>query len=190
MATGPQVYKMLENETLWEAALRCHELLEQAEVPHTVCGGVAVCLHGYQRNTVDVDFLIRKESSETIRQVFEDEGLTWMAARHKFVTPSQIPIQFLVAGDRAGTGSEVKLPDPAESSTSVTIEGLPVLRLSKLIETKIACGEGNPRRTHKDFADVVELISICQLDGTFSRFLHRTLRKTFRQLVRNSLGEH
>ena len=186
--TGPQVYAMLENETLWEAALHCHAVLKQAEVAHAVCGGVAVCLHGYRRNTVDVDVLIRKESSETVRRVFEDEGLEWIPERHEFVTPSKIPIPFLLAGDRAGSGSVLTLPDPAETTTTETIDGLPVLRLSRLFETKIACGEGNPRRTHKDFADVVELIAINHLDGSFARFLHRTVRKTYRQLARNARG--
>ncbi len=51
------------------------------------------------------------------------------------------------------------------------IEGLSVVRLSRLIEMKIACGMSNLRRTHKDFADVVELISIRRLDGSFARFL-------------------
>jgi len=44
-----------------------------------------------------------------------------------------------------------------------TFEGLPALSLARLIETKLACGEGNLRRTHKDFADVVELIAVHDL---------------------------
>jgi hypothetical protein len=65
-------------------------------------------------------------------------------------------------------------------------EGLTVVRLSRLIEMKIACGMGNLRRTHKDFADVVELIAARNLDRSFARFLHPTLRPTFRELVRNA----
>ncbi|KAA1258024.1 hypothetical protein LF1_05150 [Rubripirellula obstinata] len=66
------------------------------------------------------------------------------------------------------------------------IEGLSVVRLSRLIEMKIACGMSNLRRTHKDFADVVELIVVRNLDGSFARFLHKSLRPTFRELVRNA----
>jgi hypothetical protein len=40
------------------------------------------------------------------------------------------------------------------------------------------------RRTHKNFADVVELIAIHHLDGSFARFLHKSVRKEFRNLVR------
>lgn len=51
---------------------------------------------------------------------------------------------------------------------------------------KIACGLGSTRRTHKDFADVVELIAIRKLDSSFARFLHKSLRKTFKELVRTA----
>ena len=90
---------------------------------------------------------------------------------------------FLIAGERAGKGSEIRLPDP-DSAKSVTIkEGLPVLSLSRLIEAKLACGSGSLRRTHKDFADVVELIIANRLGSGFARFLHKSIRATFRNLV-------
>ena len=66
------------------------------------------------------------------------------------------------------------------------LEGLWAVRLSRLIEMKIACGSSNLRRTHKDFADVVELIAIRDLYGAFARYLRKSLRSTFRELVRNA----
>jgi len=33
---------MVENESLWQAAARCHKVLAAAEIPHAVVGGVAV----------------------------------------------------------------------------------------------------------------------------------------------------
>ncbi len=64
----------------------------------------------------------------------------------------------------------------------------PPATLARLIEVKIACGEGNIRRTHKDFADVVELIASHDLDGTFAARIHKSVRKTFRALVKNARG--
>jgi hypothetical protein len=78
----------------------------------------------------------------------------------------------------------VLLPSPADDHVAVMIEGLPVLSLSALIESKLACGEGDPRRMHRDFADVVELVAVHGLDGTFARHLHKAVRPAFRQLVR------
>lgn len=178
-----RTYAMLGNETLWEVAQYCHCLLDEAAIPHAIVGGVAVCLHGYPRNTVDVDLLVRSEDGKRLRDVLEQGGFEWFAREAEFRSEAGIPVQLLLAGERAGKGSEVRLPDP-DSSKSVTIkEGLPVLSLARLIETKLACGEGSVRRTHKDFADVVELIVANRLGAGFARFLHKSVRRTFRELV-------
>jgi hypothetical protein len=186
MPTAQKVYAMLGNESLWEAASICHAALKRVDVPHAIVGGVAVCLHGYQRNTVDVDLLVNPHDSVTIKDTFAAIGLTWRPKEKEFVTSAGIPVQFFYAGDTAGAGSEVLLPDPAGTKNVVEREGLPVLSLAKLIESKLACGEGSLRRTHKDFADVVELIAANRLDGSFARFLHKSLRKTYRELARHA----
>lgn len=67
---------------------------------------------------------------------------------------------------------------------AVVIEGLPVLSLAALIESKLACGEGDPRRTHRDFADMIELVAIHGPEGSFDPHLDKTVRPAFRQLVR------
>ena len=115
--------------------------------------------------------------------------MLWNAVNKEFRTATGIAVQFLMTGDRAGNGSEVLLPAPSGELNVEMIEGLPVLRLSRLIEIKIACGTDNVRRMHKDFADVVELICIRKLDGTFAKYLHKSVRATYRKLVRSTLGE-
>jgi hypothetical protein len=186
MSTAQQVYAMLANETLWDTAVRCHEVLAAAKVPHAVIGGIAVCLHGYQRNTVDLDLLVRKEDAEQIRTSLTAASFVWNQEKVEFTSPLGTPVQFLLAGDRAGKGSEVFFPDPADEKIIKTMEGLPVLNLARLIESKIACGEGNLRRTHKDFADVIELILVNNLDSSFARHIHKSLRATFRDLVQRA----
>jgi hypothetical protein len=180
---------MLENQSLWHAATRCHHVLKAAGIPHAVMGEIAVCLHGYQRNTIDVDLLIRKEDSEAVHEIFERENFSWQPKDAEFRSVSGIAVRLLHAGDRAGSGSEVVLPDPGDARSTTEIEGLSVLRLPKLIESKIACGEGSVRRTHKDFADVVELIVQNRLHASFARLLHKSLRATYRALVRASRGK-
>jgi len=186
MITAQKVYQMLGNESLWSVAERCHALLSAAKIPYSICGGVAVCLHGYQRNTIDLDLVIRSSESEAVRKVLADSGLIWDEANVEFRSPDGIAVQFLIAGQKAGKGSEVTIPEPIGDLNVEQREGLPVVRLSRLIEMKIACGISNLRRTHKDFADVVELIAARKLDGSFARFLHKSLRPTFRELVRNA----
>ena len=173
---------MLGNAPLWEAAERVIMCCRQ--VDHAIVGGVAVCLHGYQRNTVDLDLLIRPEDAPAYRAALKADGFEWQPKEKEFHSPSGVPIQCVITGESEGSGQETKFPDPADAKAVTTVEGLPVLSLARLIQSKIACGLGNMRRTHKDFADAVELIAIHELDGTFARFLHRSVRKEFRELVR------
>lgn len=175
---------MLGSEPIWHAASVCHEALAHVGAPHAILGGVAVCLHGYRRNTVDVDLLVRTEDMAAIRETLTTAGFRWDESAREFRDHAGIPVQFVAAGERAGKGSEVLLPSPADADVAVMIEGLPVLSLAALIESKLACGEGDARRMHRDFADVVELIAVHGLDGTFARHLHTLVRPAFRRLVR------
>lgn len=186
--TAQQTYRMLENESLWEATERVHGLLTAKDIDYAIVGGVAVCLHGYRRNTVDLDLLIKPADAAAIRSTLEAGGFLWSAEDKEFLSASGVPIQFVMAGESEGVGQQARFPDPSESKHRTKIEGLPVLSLSQLIQAKIACGLGDMRRTHKDFADVVELIAIHRLDGSFARFLHKSVRKEYRQLVRSVGG--
>jgi hypothetical protein len=187
MISAQRTYAMLNNETLWDVAVRCDRLLAEAGIAYSVCGGVAVCLHGYQRNTVDLDLVVRSDDSVQVRILLEDAGLAWDPEAKELRTETGIAVQFLISGEDAG-GGEVKIPEPVGDENVEVIEGLTVLRLSRLIEMKLACGSANMRRTHRDYADVVELIALRNLDESFSRFLHKSLRKTFRRLVKHARG--
>jgi len=76
MSTGKQTYIMLGNENLWQVAMQCHHAWAESQIPYSVCGGVAVCLHGYQRNTVDLDLIIRQTDSSAVRAALENAGLS------------------------------------------------------------------------------------------------------------------
>ena len=84
MPTAERVYTTLGNENLWQAVTYCHQVLADAEIPHSVCGGVAVCLHGYQRNTIDVDLIIERERANDVRQILESAGLQWDGVTRSF----------------------------------------------------------------------------------------------------------
>lgn len=189
MVTSEKVYAMLGNESLWEVASRCHQIFQRSGIPHSLCGGVAVCLHGYQRNTTDVDVIINSNDSSAVKALLLAESFQWNEELKEFQSPSGVPVQFLIAGERAGKGSEVKIPEPVGELNVEELEGLSVVRLSRLIEMKLASGLGSVRRTHRDFADVVELIAIRKLDSSFARYLHKSLRPTFRELVQRVTDE-
>jgi hypothetical protein len=178
-----RTFERLENQSLWQSAEQVHQALASQAIPHAVVGGMAVCLHGYRRHTVDIDFLVRREDQIRIRSILESAGLQFAAATAEFRTDTGIAVRFVIAGERAGTGQPAVFPSPADATTIATIEGLPVLNLAALIQSKLACGLGNLRRTHKDFADVVELIVIHHLDKTVVNHLHKSVRREFQALV-------
>jgi hypothetical protein len=123
-----------------------------------------------------------------VRDVLEAAGWAWNDVEKELLSPQGVALHFLLAGARAGRDSLVNFPDPAEPATLTQIENLPVLTLARLIETKLASGQGNLRRTHRDFADVVELIAVRNLNSSFARHLHKSLRPAFRELVRHAHG--
>jgi hypothetical protein len=135
-----------------------------------------------------VDLLVRRDEAARARAALEKQGWQWVAENTELRSPSGVALQFLLGGDKAGLDSEVRLPDPGDESAITQLEGLPVLTLAKLIEAKLACGQGSLRRTHKDFADVVELIAAHNLSRSFAKHLHKSLRDTFRQLVLHARG--
>jgi len=186
--TAKRTFEMLENQTLWETSGRVHDLLAGRGVAHAVVDGVAVCLHGYRRNTVDLAILVRPDDTAAVRSALESDGIAFYGADNEFRTPSGVAVQFVLAGESEGPGQPADFPDPADARQVAQIEGLPVLSLAALIQSKLACGLGNLRRTHKDFADVVELIAIHGLEKSFARFLHKSVRPEFRELVRRAKG--
>jgi len=88
MITAKRVYQMLGNETLWETAVRCDQILKSAGVSYSICGGVAVCMHGYQRNTVGPDLIVRPTDSVRIREAMGTAGFEWDPSLVEFRTPN------------------------------------------------------------------------------------------------------
>ena len=91
-------------------------------------------------------------------------------------------VQSLKAESSPGSGKPGPISFP-EPTTAIRIDNKPVFELSVLIQLKLAA------RRHKDFADVVELISLNKLNSSFARFLHKSLRTTYRELIRRSRGK-
>jgi hypothetical protein len=185
------VFTVLGTGPLWDAARRCHEALHRYGLAHAIVGGVAVALHGYRRTTADVDILIRSEDQSAIRQSLEAVGFLWYDTAREFRDAAGVPIQCLIALEPASRDSSlgVLLPDPSVVEVVTEIEGLSVISLAKLIEIKLACGLGDIRRSYRDWADVVELIVVRNLDHRFAGLLHKSVRKEYRAMVKRARGE-
>jgi hypothetical protein len=88
--TARETYTILGNGTLWQAVSISHQILSVANVPHALMGGVAVCLHGYRRNTADVNWLARKQDWKAIDESLVREGYFQEANRKKFRSPLDV----------------------------------------------------------------------------------------------------
>ena len=61
---------------IYEELKRLVELLNRAEVPYALCGGMAVAFHGYARFTKDIDVLVRLEDVEHVTELVRRLGYT------------------------------------------------------------------------------------------------------------------
>src|SRR6476646_10392863 len=113
--TAERTYRMLENETLWSVAQRVHELLTAGRIPYAIAGGVAVCLHGYRRNTIDLDLLIRPQDADTLRATLESSAFNWNKAAREFQSSSGVAVQLLMAGEPEGPSQEAVFPNPSDA---------------------------------------------------------------------------
>jgi hypothetical protein len=123
MLTTRRTYEMFENQSLWETAARVHEVLAKAEIPHAVVGGVAVCLHGYQRNTVDLDLLVRPGDSAAIQSALTSDCHALDKRAKQLRAPSGIAVRLVMAGDkevRANRPSSLTRQTPPRRRSSRT----------------------------------------------------------------------
>src|SRR5437879_3276007 len=102
--TARRTFQMLENETLWAVAERVHARLAREHIDHAIVDGLAVCLHGYRRNTVDLDLLVRAEDAATLRSALEADGFHWVAADKEYRSASGVAVQLVLAGESEGPG--------------------------------------------------------------------------------------
>ncbi len=154
---------------------RVAKRLEKANIPYAVAGGMAVFAHHYRRTTDDVDILLTPEGFAEFRRLFVPKDYDPLPKRRKrFVDrTNEVTIDVLLTGLFPGSGrpGPIAYPDPAD--VSVTIEKIRVLELVTLVQLKLAA------RRHQDFADVVNLIRFNNLDESFARRLHPSVRRDY-----------
>jgi hypothetical protein len=158
--------------------------LSEASIDYALAGGMAVMLHGYRRETVDVDFLLTPEGRDRLAEKLVGLGYTplFPGARKRFRdTATRVEIDLIIAGEFPGDGKPkpVSFPDPVQAS--IEIDGLRILKLEKLIELKLASGMTAPDRL-RDLADVQELIKVKKLDSAFADQLDPYVRPKYLEL--------
>jgi len=162
--------------------------LEQAHVSYALIGGFAVSLWGYQRATVDMDFLVNRNDMEKVRQIVEEQG-------YRCIHTSENVTQFKSEDKNQGKLDFLHAFRPAslsmlERAASKTIfdgdHAIPVILPEDLIGLKVQAINNDPSRTPLDMADIEALMRILgatmnwgQIKGYFELF---GMQETFAKL--------
>lgn len=159
--------------------------LDESGYPYIFMGASAVNAHGHRRSTEDVDLCMRREDLERFKREFVGPVYQPVARRpRKFFDPeTQVSFDILVAGEIAGNArkqDQVRFPDPSEAETRC---GAPFPSLSRLIELKLVTWR------YQDWADVVSLIRVHNLDESFAEKLHPVTRSAYMQCYDQKIEE-
>ena len=164
---------------------RLVDRLTDLEIPYAIVGALSLNAYGYQRTTVDVDVLVRREGLEAFKRAFLGRGYVERFPGSKGLrdTAQNVKIDVRLTGEYPGDGKEkpIAFPDPAEEA--VRGERFALLPLRTLIELKLASGMTAPHRL-RDLADVLELIRVNALDEQLAESLHPYVREKYRELWR------
>jgi hypothetical protein len=154
---------------------RLAQRLEKAGIAYAVIGGMAVNAHGAERTTKDVDVLLTREDFGRFREEFVGDTYEPVAKRPRRFKEkkSGVTVDFLLTGRYPGSGEPgpVTSPDPRE--VAERIDKIAVVSLPQLVQLKLAA------RRHYDFGDVVFLIRVHDLDESFAKKLHPSVRQDY-----------
>jgi hypothetical protein len=160
------------NDPVHQSMSRLAAELAKANIPYAVVGGMAVNAHRHRRTTADVDVLLTAEGFAEFRRLFVGSAYDPVPRRsRRFVDRANgVSLDILVTGMFPGSGKPgpIAYPDPA--TVAETIEQIRVLDLPTLIQLKLAA------RRYQDFADVVALIRVHNLEEGFAERLHPSVR--------------
>jgi hypothetical protein len=161
-----------KNDPVHKSMRRIVKRLEKAKIPYAIVGGMAVNAHGHHRTTDDLDVLLTAEGlAEFCKRFVPKQYETHSRLPRRFTDrTNQVTIDFLVTGLFPGSGKPGPIAYPDPSAVRETIDDAQVLDLLNLIQLKLAA------RRYQDFADVVSLIRVHQLDESFTDRLHPSVR--------------
>jgi len=165
--------------------------LERVGIPYAVVGGMALNAHGYSRETIDVDVLLRPEGLEAFRERLVGLGYVeaFKGARKSFKsTRTGVKVEFLTTGEYPGDGKPkpVAFPDPVD--VAMEANSVKVINLPTLVELKLASGMTQPSR-RRDLSDVQDLIRVLKLDERFGQSLSPYVRPMYMTLLAEVASE-
>jgi len=152
---------------------------EQEHISYALIGGFAVSLWGYQRATVDIDFLVNNNDMEKVRRIVEKMG-------YRCIHASENVSQFMSDDKKQGSLDFLHAFRPASlqmlerAKLKIIFAGeqaIPVIVPEDLIGLKIQALNNDPSRALLDMADIEALMKIfgsaldwTRIEGYFELF--------------------
>ena len=180
-----QMGKHFEGESgVFHALRRVNAKLKQLDVPYALVGGMALFAHGFRRTTDDVDFLVDADSLKTIHESLNGLGYVepFPGSKQLKDVRDGVRIEFLITGGYPGDGKPKPVAFPDPRGETIEFDDVPVLKLERIIELKLASGMSNSNRL-KDLSDVQELIRVLKLDEDYAQRLNAWVRPKFLELI-------
>jgi hypothetical protein len=161
---------------------RLARILEEANIPYAVVGGMAVNAHGHAQTTDDVDVLLTPSGNlELLRHCVGEFGPPPMPRRGRLVDKrNNVPVDIVLTGERPSRygANPIKYPDP--EAVAEVVRGIRYVNLLWLVQLKLAT------RRYRDLGDVAALIRVRDLDASYIAKLHQSLHRYFDVFVRES----
>lgn len=159
--------------------------LDAEGIPYAILGGMALNLHGFVRETVDVDVLLTLESLDRFRErlVGRAYAPAFAGALKSFRdVETGVRIDVIAAGDFPGDGKPKEVAFPVPASVAIDRGGIRVVPLETLLELKIASGLSAEHRRLVDLADVQRAIEVLKLPKEFGDRLRPSVRAEYDRL--------
>jgi hypothetical protein len=174
----------MKQSPIHSAAHRIASTLAEMHIPFAVAGALAANAHGHVRTTEDVDILLTPQGLRDFKQRWLGRGWVEKFSGSKGVRDAihGVNIDVLLTGEYPGDGQPkpVVFPDPA-AVAEPDADGIPILKLSTLIELKLASGMTAPHRP-RDLDDVIQLIRANRLSREYSDQLNAFVQAKYIEL--------
>lgn len=168
------------HKTLAELASK----LDKEGISYALVGAMALDYHGFARVTQNIDLIMTLEHLRRFREVSVALGYPPAfpgANKHYQDIASGVRIDVIIAGEYPGDGQPKPIAFPDPSGSHQVIDAVRVVKLTKLIELKLASRLSAAHRIC-DLGDVQKLIEFANLPRDLEHSLDLSVRSEYLRL--------
>ncbi len=129
-----------------------HHLFSQAQITHSLIGGLGLACYGSTRATIDLDLLIHESDTEQAKKILSENGFNLVNESKEVIQFSGVGYVDLLIARRPISKEMLKL------SNTGGPEGMNFVRAEDLIGLKIQAYKNDSSREFQDKADIQFLI--------------------------------